>query len=120
MADRVERFFQGCIDAFNRSLGESGDVSAIRAHFSPCFVAAGPRGVNCGQNDDSFVEMLQQGYAFYTALGTKAMTLRGNRTTPIDDGRLLAGVDYRATYEIFAYVAGDEVALYRKHGLVPA
>lgn len=87
---------------------------------------------------------LQQGYAFYRSLGTKAMALRGVTGTPVDEGHLLARVEYRATYEkadgerieidfavsyclaargesfeIFAFVAGDEMALYRKHELVP-
>jgi hypothetical protein len=141
----VDRFFQRYVEAFNRSLGESVDIAGIRAHFSPCFVAAGPNGVQCGQNDDSFAETLQIGYAFYTSIGTRAMALRGVTTTPIDATHQMAKVDYRATYEkpsgerieidfdvtymlaargdtfeIFAFVAGDEMALYRKHGLVPA
>lgn len=144
MPTSVERFFAGYVEAFNRSLGASVDVAGIRSHFSPCFVAAGPNGVRCGQNDDSFADTLQQGYAFYTAIGTKAMALRGISTTPIDDAHQMAKVDYRATYEkrsgetvnldfsvtymlatrddmfeIFAFVAGDEMALYRKHGLLP-
>ena len=144
MPDHIERFFQGYVDAFNRSLGGRIDVEGIRAHFSQCFVAAGPQGVSCGQNDESFTETLQQGYAFYTSIGTKAMAVRGVTTTPIDGGHQMAKVDYRATYEkpdgerieidfavtymlaargdsyeIFAFVAGDEMALYRKHGLVP-
>lgn len=144
MPTAIERFFQSYVDAFNRSLGERVDVEGIRAHFSPCFVAAGPRGVNCGQNDEAFVETLQQGYAFYTSIGTKAMAVLGISSTPVDDGHQMAKVAYRATYEkpsgetveidfavtyllaargetfeIFAFVAGDEMALYREHGLVP-
>jgi hypothetical protein len=144
VASAVERFFEGYVEAFNRSLGASVDVAGIRSHFSPCFVGAGPNGVQCGQNDDAFADTLQQGYAFYTAIGTKAMAIRGISTTPIDDAHQMAKVDYRATYEkrsgetvnldfavtymlaarddtfeIFAFVAGDEMALYRKHGLLP-
>jgi hypothetical protein len=144
MASAVERFFQGYVEAFNRSLGDSVDVAGIRAHFSPCFVAAGPNVVQCGQNDDAFADTLQQGYAFYTKIGTKAMALRGVSSTPIDDAHQMVKVDYRASYEkrggetvdldfavtymlaargdtfeIFAFVAGDEMALYRKHGLLP-
>jgi hypothetical protein len=140
----VERFFAGYVDAFNRSLGDDVDTDAIMAHFSHCFVGAGPQGVHCGQNDDTFVETLHQGYDFYRSIGTKAMTVRGIAATPIDAAHQMATVDYRATYEkpdgevtdidfavtymlaargdtfeIFAFVAGDEMALYRKHGLVP-
>lgn len=88
--------------------------------------------------------MLQQGYAFYRRIGTRAMALRDVTTTPIDAAHWLAQVGYRAhyvkpdgepldldfevnymlaargdTYEIFAFVTGDEMALYREHGLLP-
>jgi hypothetical protein len=143
MSAAVDRFFRGYVEAFNRSLEESVDVAGIRAHFSPCFVAAGPNGVQCGHNDDAFAETLQKGYAFYKSIGTKAMAVRGVTTTPIDEIHHMAKVDFRASYEkadgekididfavtymlaargesfeIFAFVAGDEMALYRKHGLV--
>ncbi|MCA9877808.1 MAG: hypothetical protein KC442_08500, partial [Thermomicrobiales bacterium] len=70
--------------------------------------------------------------------------VRGIATTPIDDRHALARVAYRAhyvkpagepvdidfevsyvlaardeTYEIFAFIAGDEQELYRQHGLLP-
>ena len=140
----VERFFTGYVDAFNRSLGDTVDTDAIMTHFSPCFVAAGPQGVKCGENDETFVEVLRQGYGFYRQIGLQQMALRAVTTTPIDDDHQLARVGYRASYEkqdgekidldfevtymlaaraesfeIFAFVAGDEMALYRKHGLVP-
>ena len=141
----VADFFQGYVDAFNRSLGGEVDVAGISAHFSDCFVGAGPRGVQCGQNDDSFTEALHPGYAFYNDIGTKAMAVRGVTATPIDETHQMARVAYRATYakppgediaidftvtyllasrgesyEIFAFIAGDEMALYREHGLLPA
>ena len=119
-------------------------MEGIRRHFSACFVGAGPQGVHCGQNDEHFTGMLQQGFAFYRQVGTRAMTVREVTTTPIDDAHWLARVAYRAryvkpdgspleldfevsyllaergdTYEIFAFVTGDEMALYREHGLLP-
>jgi hypothetical protein len=144
LAMTIDEFFAGYVDAFNRSLGESVDADGIRRHFSSCFVGAGPQGVHCGQNDDSFTEILEQGYAFYRSIGTRAMAVRDVTTVPIDDQHALARVAYTAhyrkpagepvdldfevsyvlatrgeTYEIFAFVAGDEMALYREHGLVP-
>lgn len=59
----IEDFFRRYVVAFNRSLGESPDFETIRAAFAPCFVAAGPTGIICGQNDDDFLEFLKQGYA---------------------------------------------------------
>lgn len=140
----VNEFFAGYIEAFNRSLGDAVDADGIRRHFSSCFVGAGPQGVQCGQNDEHFTEMLEQGYAFYRSIGTRAMVVREVTTTRIDATHELARVAYTAhyvkpqgepvaidfevsyllaargeTYEIFAFVTGDEMALYRKHGLVP-
>ena len=140
----IAAFFAGYVDAFNRSLGDTVDIEGIQRHFSSCFVGAGPQGVQCGQNDEQFAEMLQQGYAFYRQVGTRAMYVRNVTTTPIDDAHRLARVAYRAhyvkpdgepleidfevsymlaergtTYEIFAFVTGDEMALYREHGLLP-
>ena len=144
MTEDVDRFFRSYVEAFNRSLGETGDVDGIRGHFSDCFVAAGPGGERCGENGDEFAETLQQGYGFYRSLGTRAMAVHGIIETPIDDAHRMAQVDYRAIYErpdgqmleldfavtyflqssdaglkAFAFVAGDEMALYREHGLVP-
>ena len=140
----LDAFFAGYVEAFNRSLGETVDTEGIQHHFSSCFVGAGPHGVQCGQNDEQFAEMLQQGYAFYRQVGTRGMAVRGVTATPIDEAHWLARVAYRAhyekpdgkpldldfavsymlaergeTYEIFAFVTGDEMALYREHGLVP-
>jgi hypothetical protein len=140
----IDEFFAGYVDAFNRSLGDTVDAEGIRRHFSACFVGAGPYGVQCGQNDASFTEALEQGYAFYRKIGTRAMAVRGITTIPIDDAHTLARVAYRAnyekpggealdldfdvnyvlaareeTYEIFAFITGDERALYDEHGLLP-
>ncbi len=139
----IERFFRDYVAAFNRSLGESPDFETVRAAFAPCFVAAGPTGVVCGQNDDEFLNTLEQGYAFYRSIGTRSMTLLKVELTPIDaqhqmarvfysseyerqDGRFV-NIDFDVTYmlhiengtpQIFAFVAGDEQALLREHGVL--
>jgi len=143
MATPVDLFFRGYVNAFNRSLGLEVEVDGIRSHFSDCFVAAGPEGVRCGENDDEFATALRQGFAFYQSIGTRAMAVRNVTTTPIDESHQMARVEYRATYgkpngetveidfavtyfiaardqswTIFGFVAGDEMALYRQHGLV--
>lgn len=145
IAMTIEEFFAGYLAAFNRSLGEQVDADGVRSHFSSCFVGSGPHGVQCGQNDESFVEALEQGYAFYRKIGMRAMAVRNITSIPIDGAHTLARVAYRAsyekpggatldldfevsymlaardaTYEIFAFVTGDEWALYKEHGLLPA
>jgi hypothetical protein len=139
----VDAFFAAYVEAFNRSLGSEVDVDGIRAYFSGCFIGAGPDGVRCGDNTTDFAEILVQGYAFYRSIGTRSMAVRAITTTPIDETHQLARVDYRATYDkasgemvtidfavtyflaaqeqtftIFGFVAGDEMALFRQHGLL--
>jgi hypothetical protein len=136
-------FFRDYVAAFNRSLGESPDLETVRRSFAPCFVAAGPTGVICGQNDESFSEVLEKGYAFYRSIGTRSMTLLRVDLTLIDANHQMARVFYSSEYErpdgdlvtidfdvtyllhiengklqIFAYVAGDERALLRERGLL--
>jgi hypothetical protein len=139
----LERFFEGYVAAFNRSLGASVDVDGIRRHFAEAFIGAGPTGVLPGRNDESFAETLRAGYAFYKQIGTERMEMRGVETTPIDADHAMARVSFAASYRkdgreiaipfdvtyvlarlegewrIFAYVAGDEMAAYREHGLLP-
>lgn len=143
MQTRIEQFFRDYVAAFNRSLGETPAYDAIRAAFAPSFIAAGPTGVICGQNDQAFAERLEQGYAHYRSIGTRRMTLREVALTAIDahhqmarafysseyqrrDGTLVT-IDFDVTYflqitdarpQIFGYVAGDEEALLREHGLL--
>ncbi len=144
MQPDFERFFRDYTDAFNRSLGETVDGAAIRASFAGCFVGAGPGGVTCGANDDSFTASLEKGYVFYRKIGTRRMVLRGVEPTPIDPLHHLVKVLYRADYrkpdgtdlsidfdvsyllqtrdgvsKIFAFITGDEMGLYQKHGLLP-
>jgi hypothetical protein len=143
MTPDFDRFFAAYTDAYNRSLGDRVDHDAIVASFADCFVAAGPGGVNCGKNDDSFRAALDQGFAFYKSIGTRKMSVRRVDVTPIDELHHMAKVHYRADYEkrggeavgidfdvtyllqtrdgvsrIFAFVAGDEMGAYRRHGLV--
>lgn len=137
-----EDFFAGYVDAYNRSLGDSVDHEAIRSHFSPSFIAAGPEGVMTGENDESFSQALDKGYAFYKSIGTRQMNVTGVQITDIDESHYMAKVHYTAEYEkdgeplvipfpvsymiedregqlqIFGFVAGDEMALYRQYGLV--
>jgi hypothetical protein len=142
MAASVEQFFQGYVEALNRSLGEPVDLEAVRAHLAYCFLSASPGGLRCGNNDE-VTEALRQMLDLYRAIGTKAFAIRGISTTPIDETHLMMKVDYRtnvekrngetldlntsltyflaeldATWKIFAVVTPDEMALAREHGLI--
>ncbi|EYF06730.1 hypothetical protein [Chondromyces apiculatus] len=142
----VRSFFEGYVAAYNRSLGDAVDATAIRSHFAEHFLGAGPNEVSLGNNDGSFTETLEQGYAFYRSIGTRRMRLRDVAVTPIDDAHVMVRVFYGADYArpesgepltidfdvtyilqlreagpvIIAFIAGDEMALYEKYGLKPA
>lgn len=137
-----EAFFSAYAETYNRSLGDSVDTAAIRAHFSESFIAAGPDTVMTGDNDEGFAETLRNGYAFYKSIGTRHMAVTGIDVTDIDETHFLVKVSYRAHYEkdgeeiaipfpvsylletrngqprIFGFVAGDEMGLYRRYGLL--
>ena len=139
----VEQFFRDYVAAFNRALDGTGDVAVIRNSFAPCFVAAGPTGVMCGQNDESFAQALEKGYAFYRSIGTRKMIFRGVAVIEVDDLHRMARVSYSSEYDrrdgqlvtidfevtymlhlndkalqIVADVAGDEQAVLRQHCLI--
>jgi hypothetical protein len=86
--------------------------------------------------------MMAQGYERYRAIGTKEMTLRHIRLSPIDERHCVAHVAWRATYarknqpdakidfdvhylvqvldgeaKVFGWVSGDEQALLKQHGI---
>ncbi len=143
MQPDLDAFFRAYTDAYNQALTGAPDFAQIRGYFTDQFLAAGPQGVRTGDNDDGFLAQLQDGYRFYRAIRTQGMTLRRVVATPIDDRHVMARVFYRADYltaegrpvgiefdvtylletfadrpRIFAFIAGDEMALYRRHGLV--
>lgn len=145
MAD-YETFFRDYVDVFNRSIGGEVDTDAIRASYAEFFVSATAGGVvQGGANDDKYAEVLKQGAAFYKTIRLREMKLRSVDVSPIDDGHDLVRVFFTSSYDrkaaepvsidfdvtymlqrretgpkIFAFVAGDEMALYRQYRLVDA
>jgi hypothetical protein len=136
--------FSAYAAAYERSLGERVDSAAIRAFFAEGFVAAGTNGqATAGANDDSFEAMLQQGYRFYKAIGTRSMKVTRVQASGLYENHDSVQVFYKAGYQkkdgsdltiefdvlyilqrrqdgakIIAFVTGDEMALYKQHGLV--
>lgn len=139
-----EAFFRNYIDVFNRSVKGGVDADAIRASYAEYFVSAGAGGtVQGGANDEKYAEILRKGAGLYEAIGLQGMTLLKIETTPIDAGHDMVRPYFRADYrkkngesvsiefdlvymlqrreggpKIFAFIAGDEMGLYRKYGLV--
>lgn len=134
--ERYERFF-------NRSLGGDMDEDEGAALYASDFIAASPAGVMTGKNDDRLKQVMAEGYARYRAMGTKDMRIREIRLSPIDERHCVAHVAWTATYlrkdqpdvaidfdvhyfvqaldgepKVFGWVAGDEQALLRQHGII--
>lgn len=71
-----EEFLREYAQAYERSLGESVDVVAIRSFFAEAFVSASVSGqVAAGANTETFEETLRRGYGFYKAIGTTSMKI---------------------------------------------
>jgi len=144
MPHNIAAFFDSYANLYNRALAGENVFGEIAARFSPRFIAAGPDTVSTGKQDPAFRRLLAKNYAFYRSIGTRKMTAKRVETTPIDANHLMAKVfycsDYRkpdgsdlklefdVTYfmdvsttkpKIFGFVSGDEMQLYRQHGLVP-
>jgi hypothetical protein len=139
-----EAFFTNYIAVFNRSLKSGVDAEAVRASYAEYFVSASAGGtVQGGANDGKYAKVLRQGAAFYRAIGLQGMRLLKVEVTPIDaehdtvrpyfhaDYRKKNGealpIEFDVVYmlqrreggpKIFAFVAGDEMEIYRQHGLV--
>ena len=137
-------FFREYAQAFERSLGESVDVAAIRGFFAEAFVSAGVGGqVAAGANDEAFAETLKQGYAFYKSIGTRSMSVDRVEAEALYENHDRVRVFYSAGYRkkdgaeisipfdvlyllqrrtggprIFGFIAGDEMAAFKSHGLV--
>jgi hypothetical protein len=139
-----EEFFREYAKAYERSLGESVDVAAIRSFFAEAFVSAGVSGrVAAGANNEAFEVALRKGYGFYKAIGTTSMKVERVEPEALYENHDRVRVFYSAGYrkrdgtvvsipfdvlyllqrrtggpKIFGFVAGDEMAAYRTHGLV--
>jgi hypothetical protein len=143
-----EAFFRAYAKAYERSLGDSVDVAAdvatIRSFFAEAFVSASVSGqVAAGANNATFEETLRRMYGFYKAIGTTSMKVDRVEPEVLYENHDRVRVFYSAGYrkrdgtevsipfdvlyllqrrsggpKIFGFVAGDEMAVYRKLGLV--
>jgi hypothetical protein len=143
MPHNIAAYFESYANLYNRALAGEDVFAEIMSRFAKSFVAAGPDGVTVGKQGPAFRRMLGKGYRFYRQIGTRKMTARRVEATPIDATHCQAKVTYRADYQkpdgetlsldfditymldvshakplIFAFVAGDEMAMYRKAGLI--
>ena len=142
MPHNLPAFFESYANLYNRALAGENVFADLAGRFSPQFIAAGPDSVQTGKQGAAFRRQLDKAYRFYRQIGTKKMTAKRVETTKIDERHSMAKVHYCADYEkpdgsplrlefevtyfldmstvkpkIFGFVAGDEMGLYRQHGL---
>ncbi len=141
----IERFFEAYAAQFARALSDPPevDVEATAGVFADCFVEAGPRGVGCGRNDDTFRARIPLGYAFYRQIGIRSMAVTTLAPSQLDERHWGVRVGWTAGYDdragrtgevafeviyfvrmtgagpkIFAYITGDEEGQLRALGLL--
>jgi hypothetical protein len=138
----VEQFFRRYAKAFKDGLEGALNPRSLRSLYSTQYIAAGPKGVMAGDNDESFSAHMSKGYEQYRQLGTKAMTVTAIDVHTIDESHCIAHVDWISEFEkdgrrvdvafkntyflelndgelkVFGWVAGDEIQLLKDNGLM--
>jgi hypothetical protein len=142
MEKSVKRLFERYEQLVQKSLRGEVDLDAAASVYASAFIAASPAGIDAGKNDEHLKQIMQQGYAYYRAIGTKEMRIRNVRISPIDEHHCVADVAWTAVYarkgqpdlpidfdvhylvqqlhgspKIFGWISGDEQALLKKHGI---
>jgi hypothetical protein len=143
---RVEAFFRRYQATYARALADKPGVDkAVTEAFADHFVESGPGGVHGGRNGMVFRFLARRGFARYRKIGVQSMVVDALEITPLDDGlhamarvvwdsvtrrrsdgkpvRILFAHTYFLTLvggkpRIFVYVATDERAILKKHGLI--
>jgi len=145
MESTVKELFERYERLFNQALGGDADMDAVASLYATDFIAASPAGVTSGKNDERLQKVMAHGYARYREIETQEMRIRHVRTSPIDEHHCIAHVAWTASYarkeapdvtidfdvhylvqklggeaKVFGWVAGDEEALLKKHGIIQA
>ena len=139
----IRSFFTAYETRFNNVLKGKEDIDGTVNSFASCFLEASPVGINCGKNDGSFREAIQQGNAYYKKIGTLSMKINTLDITKLDDLHYMADVLWDSLYEkknkekvaisfhvkyflqakdnelkIFLYITGDEQKVLKENGLI--
>lgn len=143
MEEQVRALFRRYQEFFMNSLAGRFDRDAVKALYASEFIDASPAGVMAGKNDEALIAAMAQGYEHYRKIGTKEMTVRGIRISPVDDLHCVAHVAWTAVYQrddlprtaidfdvhylvqvrdgeakVFGWMAGDENALLKERGVI--
>lgn len=143
---KVEAFFKRYAATYARALADKPRVdTAVSEAFADHFVESSPTGVSGAKNGVVFRFLARRGFARYRKIGVQSMQIGDLQITPLDDGlHAIARVVWDSLTErrrdgkrvrirfahhyfltlvggkprIFAYVATDEAAILREHGLI--
>lgn len=141
---QIDDFLNHYRNVFNKALeGDSADIEQTAELFAPCFIAANPSGVNCGQNNDTFRDAMRNGYAFYKKIGITSMDILSKNITLLDNLHAMIKVRWKSNilkrdgikssiefeniyftqtrdtqHKVFAYITGDEQAALKEAGLI--
>lgn len=139
----VRKFFKAYEKVYNDAVEGNADLDDFENMYSTGFVSVTPAGVMVGENGQPFKDIMRKGFEAYRAMGSKTMTCKDVSVTPIDQDRCVAKVQWSGEYErkdkspvtidfevdylierrdgglkVFGWIAGDEQAEFRKHGLL--
>lgn len=142
MEDGIRNFFVGYARVFNQALAGDIGMDEVSNMYAAEFIAATPAGVKAGMNGEQLREAMKAGYARYREMGMKVMQLLAVRPIGLDEHHYVARVRWKAIYgrrhgpdanvefdvhyflqmgergpKVFGWVAGDEEALLREHGI---
>lgn len=139
----VQKFFKAYEKVYNDAIAGNVDLDDVGNMYSTGFVSVTPAGVTVGENDQKLKDTMKKGFEAYRALGSKKMTCADVSVMPIDQDHCVAKVQWSGEYErktkerltidfevnylverrdghlkVFGWIAGDEQAEFRKHGLL--
>lgn len=141
MEDDIRNFFDRYARVFNQALADDIGMDEVSNMYAAEFIAATPLGVKAGINGEQLRDAMKTGYARYREMGMKDMKLLAVRSIGLDEHHCVARVRWKATYgrrgpdanvefdvhyflqmgergpKVFGWVAGDEEALLREHGI---
>ena len=143
MEKSVAELFERYRNFFCAALAGNADLAQVASSYASSFIAASPAGVMMGANDAAFLETMRNGFEYYRPTGTKDMSIRHIRISPIDELHCIAHVSWTAIYtrkdgtdvsidfnvhyfiqklggepKIFGWVTGDEQAALKQHGVI--
>lgn len=140
----LDTFFNNYSDVFNKSIQTNKpDLEKTASFFANSFISANPAGINCGRNDEAFLDAMQKGYAYYKNIGITSMEIVSKKISSLDDIHSMTRVRWKSNFQrkdkstgsiefeniyftqdkenqhkIFGWITSDEVAALKEIGLI--